>query len=367
MRYGKMIKPGDAIGLPAPSFGASTEPYTTRVNAAIQRLREMGYAVKPGSNAFAGEGVGISNTPEKCAAELQEMWESKETDALLSVGGGELMCEILNHMDFDRIARADAKWYMGYSDNTNFLFPLATICDTAGIYGPCASEFGLRSLHESQTDALDLFLGKHAEIAEDGTSVFSVHSYETYEPNDLTGDHVPSEEDPLAPMNATEPRIHKLYLPDSDELLMDAREWTGEISFSGRLLGGCIDCLVNLMGTGFEDVAMFRSRYAKDGVIWFLEACDLNVFSIRRAMWEMDSAGWFHGCKGFLFGRHLNGAPMMNLDAYEAVLPYARKYHVPVIMDTDIGHVSPMMPLIVGSLAHVRAFGNELEIQMHLV
>ena len=29
----------------------------------------------------------------------------------------------------------------------------------------------------------------------------------------------------------------------------------------------------------------------------FFESCDLNVFSIRRAMWQMDNAGWFENVK----------------------------------------------------------------------
>lgn len=48
------------------------------------------------------------------------------------------MCEILDYVDFDKIRKADPKWYLGYSDNTNFTFLLTTLCDTASIYGPCA-------------------------------------------------------------------------------------------------------------------------------------------------------------------------------------------------------------------------------------
>lgn len=50
------------------------------------------------------------------------MYLSDEADALISCGGGELMCEILDDVDFDAIKAAKPKWYMGYSDNTNFTF-----------------------------------------------------------------------------------------------------------------------------------------------------------------------------------------------------------------------------------------------------
>ena len=32
--------------------------------------------------------------------------------------------------------------FMGYSDNTNFCFPLTTICDVASIYGINITDFG---------------------------------------------------------------------------------------------------------------------------------------------------------------------------------------------------------------------------------
>lgn len=45
-----------------------------------------------------------------------------------------MMCETMNFVDFEKIKSAAPKWYMGYSDNTNFTFLLSTICDTAAVY-----------------------------------------------------------------------------------------------------------------------------------------------------------------------------------------------------------------------------------------
>ena len=42
----------------------------------------------------------------------------------------------------------------------------------------------------------------------------------------------------------------------------------------------------------------------------------------------------------------------------------AKKYNVPVIMDADIGHLPPMMPLVAGSLATVAYENNNLRINM---
>ena len=56
----------------------------------------------------------------------------------------------------------------------------------------------------------------------------------------------------------------------------------------------------------------------------------------------------------------------MGLEQYEAVMAIIRKYNVPVIMDTDIGHVAPTMPIICGSYADIEIKGQELNINMSL-
>ncbi|MBR6909880.1 MAG: LD-carboxypeptidase, partial [Lachnospiraceae bacterium] len=63
MNYPEFLKSGACIGFPAPSFGASTEPYKTRFTQALEVFRKEGFLPLPGTNAFRGDGVGISNTP----------------------------------------------------------------------------------------------------------------------------------------------------------------------------------------------------------------------------------------------------------------------------------------------------------------
>lgn len=349
MRYPQDLQANGTIGFPAPSFGCATEPYKSAFDNALIKWQELGYRTLPGVNAYSSCGVGISNTPEKCAAELMEMYLSKNTDCLISCGGGELMCEILDYVDFEKLKEATPKWYLGYSDNTNFTYLLTTLCDVASIYGPCAGTYGMESWHESLTDTYELLTGKKR----------SVGSYALWEKESLK-----DAENPLVPYNVTEPNILKLYY---NGRMMDGTACTEEgirLTMTGRLLGGCMDCLVNLPGTNYDKTAEFCEKYKDDGVIWFLEACDINVFSTRRAMWQMEHAGWFQHVKGFMFGRPRNGEEMMGLDAYQAVLEVAGKYNVPVLMDLDIGHVAPMMPLVTGSIATVTVKGNSVEVQM---
>lgn len=354
MRYAGFLKKGGTIGLVAPSFGCSTEPYKTAFQNALHKWKKMGYRVDLGPNCYAGEGTGISNTPKACGEELTRYYLSGENDCLISCGGGELMCEILDEVDFAAIGQAQPKWFMGFSDNTNMTYLLATLCDTAAIYAPCASAYGMEPWHSSVKDAFDLLTGRK----------LTVHGYPKWERESGKND-----ENPLAPYNLTEDKILRYYDCSSGPagITCAVGEEIPHVAFQGRLLGGCMDCLVNLIGTRFDRTPQFLEKYREDGIIWFLEACDMNVFDIRRAMWHMEHAGWFRYVKGFLLGRPLcYGQEMMGLDAYHAFLEVAGRKKVPVLMDVDLGHLPPMMPLIVGSLGKVTVDGNDIAIRMQL-
>lgn len=363
MRYPKHLQKNGTIGFLAPSFGCAIEPYKSAFNNALKKWESMGYTMKLGPNCYVGEGIGISNTPEKCGAEVMEMFLEEESDVLISCGGGELMCEILPYVDFEELAKAEPKWFMGYSDNTNLTYLLATLADTASVYGPCAATFGMEPWHASVEDAFAVLTGEKSTMT----------GYDLWEKESLK-----SPENPYAPYNVTEPCLIRSFVGQEEiftEIECEGAEkksqksvenLTGtELKFSGRLLGGCMDCLVNLLGTRFDRTKDFVEKYKEDGIIWFLEACELNVFSIRRAMWQMEEAGWFQHVKGFLIGRPLNGGAMMGLDAYGAVLEIAGRKNVPVIFDVDLGHVAPMMPIVVGSLADVTVQENDIEIVMN--
>ncbi len=335
MRYPDFLQKNGTIGFVAPSFGCATEPYYTAFQNALSKFERMGYHTQIGENCLLDRGIGISNEPVLCGQELNESYCSDRNDVLISCGGGELMCEVVPYIDFQRIKKAKPKWYLGYSDNTNFTFLSTTLCDTAAIYGPCVSAFGMEPWHESIQDTFDLLCGKKT----------SVHNYTMWERESLK-----DAEHPLVPYHLTE-RMQIKYFPK------------GPVQMTGRLIGGCMDCLVTLLGTRFDRVADFAEHYKEDGFIWFLESCDLNVMSIRRAIWQMKNAGWFSYVKGFLIGRPLCfGEEMFGIDQYRAVTELLEEYQVPILMDLDIGHLAPMMPLLSGAVAEIDADGNSLKI-----
>lgn len=342
MRYPEFLPEHGRIGFIAPSFGCDGGPYRSCFEAAIRRFEGRGYSCVLGPNCFASEGVGKSNTPERCGAEINAFFTEDRSDIILSCGGGETMCEDLPFVDFPAIAAAKPKWFMGYSDNTNLTFTLPTLCDTAAVYGPCAASFGQQPLHPALEDALRVLTGEE----------LSVHNYDLWE-----REKIKDEEHPYAPYNCTEPFSLRI-----------AGDPAGETVFSGRLLGGCLDILQLLCGTPWDKVRQFNERYRTDGTLWFLESCDLNVMSVTRGLWQLKQAGWFDTATGFLIGRPLQyDDEAFGVDRYSAVTRILEDLGVPIVMDVDIGHLPPSMPLISGAVAEVHACPGSVNIQQKLL
>ena len=194
MIFPKFIKKDSKIAFIAPSLGAFIEPYHTRVKNAKQVLEAKGYIVECGPNTF-GSNKALSATKEECAKEVNHYFFDTSTDAVISVGGGELMYEVMNHVDFE-ILKNNPKWFMGFSDNTNLSFLLTTHCDIASIYGPCAASFGVTPWEKSTNDAHNLLTGETLELS----------SYPFYEKESLR-----TEDNLFAKLNLVEPSIKTKY------------------------------------------------------------------------------------------------------------------------------------------------------------
>lgn len=347
MRYSDFLKKNGKIGFIAPSFGCTTEPYRTYFDNALRRFEEKGYSTVLGPNCYEDCGIGISNTPKKCGEEVNDFFINDKSDVIISCGGGELMCEDLEYIDFDGIKNAVPKWYMGFSDNTNLTFLLNTICDIASIYGPNAPKFGTDPIHECVSEAFEVISGER----------LSAHNYDVW-----------FQDDPAASDDEAD-SIERSYIEiPYKQYIFDGDNKCDNVTFTGRLIGGCMDCLRNLIGTPYDNVSDFCEKYRDDGIIWFLEACDLHVMDIRRTLWHMENAGWFKNVKGFVLGRPMHFDDTFgDFDHIEAAKGILGKYNVPIVMDTDIGHLFPMMPIISGSVGTVTAIDNTISIKYDLV
>ena len=134
------------------------------------------------------------------------------------------------------------------------------------------------------------------------------------------------------------------------------------------------ETLAEIAGSGREDLV--KQTKAEIEVLEKYLPAEMSAEEVEKIVKEtidaldpgqMEHAGWFRYVKGFLIGRPLvHGQEMMGLDQYHAVLDIIAHHNVPVIMDADLGHIAPMLPLISGSYANITATGNNLVVDMKL-
>ena len=221
------LKPGKKIGVCAPSDGNYEETDLRRLDNAKANLSKLGFDVKETGHVRVSE-LGRSADARTRANEVMNLFENHDVGAIFATKGGDFECEILPYIDFGKIA-VHQKHFCGYSDNTCLTYSLATLLDMETVYTNNFNEFGMEHLHESLQICLDLLQGKANEQ----------HSYDAYESsyNDrVTGieDYVLDGKTELKSMNGEE-----------------------EFEVSGTLLGGCLEVVLQLMGTRFEDTKGF--------------------------------------------------------------------------------------------------------------
>ena len=323
MNIPDFIKKGDIIGVTAPSAGFTEQVDLTKLESAKFNLSEKGYEVIETGNVRKCE-KGRSSTGKKRAEEFLSLIENEKVKYILSTSGGDFLMEMLEYLDYELI-KANPKWIQGYSDNTGLIYPITTICNMATVYSGNIGDYGMSLWHDAVKNNLKILEGKNIEQKEfdlfENEYVKKVTGYEGY--------------------NLTDKVKYEFVSENKSE------------SFTGRLLGGCLDVLIMLCGTKYDKTAEFVKKYKEEGIIWYLESFDLSSARIQCALWQLKEAGWFEGAKGFLFGRPCFFREEYETDFNEAVKTALDSLNLPIITGCDIGHRPPRLTMINGLMAEI--------------
>jgi len=315
----EFIKKNDILYLVAPSFGAATNPYKKRLIKSIENLKKDGFNIIEGENIYSALGVVSSNTPYLRGKEINDAFKSNAT-AIISVGGGELMVEMLEYVDFN-IIKNNPKWYMGFSDNTNLTYTITTICDIETIYGVNAHAFGIYPFEYDSKDSIKMLMGQN---------IFKGYKRWQYQDNDDTP-------------------IHKYNFDKRTKIIPINYK-----PMEGRIIGGCLDCLITLCGTKYDNTINYINNHKNEGIIFFMEACDLNSISLRRALIQLKYAHWFDNVDGFIIGRSNNFYDKsFNETMKKSYMDILSPFNKPILLDCPIGHRAPSLPIRVGALVKI--------------
>ena len=308
------LRMGDTIGVTAPSYSAVEENDGIRFRNARKKLNEAGYGTFLTSDVF-GFGEEDERAPSELRSkELASLFDDDGVRIIVSAKGGDYEHEILDVFDWPSAER-NPKWVQGYSDNTSFLLKYTVEHDVATIYCGNFGDFGMDIWHRSIYENLFFLEGRLKEQIS-----FKYHE---------AGFH---------------DRITQLEgFCDDEPTVWDSS--VGDVTFKGRLLGGCMDILAMFAEGDSLDVGSFYERYSDDDVIWYMETFAMNDDSIRGMFSRMEENGWFERVSGFIFGREL----FYEGEGYRKVIgDCLSSYDVPLIFGADVGHKAPRMVFVNG-------------------
>jgi muramoyltetrapeptide carboxypeptidase len=334
LRFPAPLRPGDRIGVTSPSSGVEGAE-AVRIDFAIAWLRHRGYEVVVGQ-CMDGS-AHVSAPREQRAAELTAMLTDPAIRAVVPPWGGVTAIDLVDLLDYDAIAAADPTWVVGYSDSTTWMLPLTLRTGLATLHGdnladtPYAAPDGL-------THWLDLAASSGPVTQRDSGLVAGWWRFE---------------EDPSATRwKQVGTGSWSLHGPG------------GSLDVTGRLIGGCIETVGVLAGTPYGDVAGFGREHGP--LVVYLEASDDEAFTICRHVHGMRLAGWFDDAAAVLVGRTPAPDSEGGFTQADAVLDALAGLRIPIVLDVEIGHVPPHLPLVNGALARVVVDGDRHEITQEL-
>ena len=330
MKYPKFLNNGSTIGITAMSAGVGK--YLKEFEFSIENIEKNGFRTIETNSVRVNNYV--SNTGSIRARELEELFVNDDVDMIMCAAGGDFALEMLPFVNADNIVK-NPKWIMGASDPTSLLYYVTTVLDIATMYGYNAGSFDAKNLHESNKICFEYIKG----------NLVKQDSYSLYESDKSL-------------------RTIDGYVLDRAVVY---KHINGDMNVTGRLIGGCIDVLKDIIGTKYDGTKHFIEKYKEDGIVWYFDNFALSTDNFYRTLIQMKEAGWFKYTRGVVVGRVMY--PEINFEELtyeEALKKVFGDTNIPVVFDADIGHVVPKMTFINGAIAHVIAKNGKGRVEFEL-
>ncbi|MEG1710613.1 MAG: LD-carboxypeptidase [Clostridia bacterium] len=324
MKFPEFLKSGDTIAVTALSYGITEECDLLRYKYAVKYFNEMDINVINTPNTFTID-IGASSNAKTRATEFMSLYG--KSNAIISASGGETELLVLNELS--DLNNCKPTWMLGYSDNTAIIYYLLTTLDTAAIYGYNIGAFGNDPMDKSVKFTSDLLLGKKLNF--ESSSFFQIEQLVSANTRGGCNFKYPTEWKTLSGKNE---------------------------KITGRAIGGCLDLLTCIAGTQFDKTKDFINKYKNDGILWFMESCDLNSVAVLRALWQLKNCGWFNYASGYIFGRPFIDSEYCGYNFVSAVKEILGDT-LPIIFDADFGHKPPINPIVCGAIMTAECFGNK--------
>jgi muramoyltetrapeptide carboxypeptidase len=268
------LKKGDTIGLVCPSGTLPAKKAAT----CISTLEAWGYKVKIGKTLGTQHHY-FSATDEARAADLQEMLDDKNVQAVLCGRGGYGMSRIIDLLDF-KTFKKHPKWVIGFSDITLLHNHCTQALKIASLHAPMAGAF-----NNGQSNNEWVLSLKHTLQGKKANYKAATHTYNKF----------------------------------------------GKAT--GKLVGGNLTLVAHAVGT----VSELQTKNA----ILFLEDIGEYKYNIDRMMLQLKRSGMLKNLAGLVVGgftQTKDSDPAFGATVYEIIEAAVAEYNYPVCYDFPISH-----------------------------
>lgn len=295
MKKGKRLKPGDTLGIVAPS--GPCKPEQLEKGRAV--LEAMGFRLKEADNVQQVRGY-LAGTDEARAAGVVQMFGDDGVDGVICLKGGYGAPRMVDLVDVD-IIRANPKVFVGYSDITTLHLSFNQKAELITFHGPMVTSDLARS---------------------PGTFTLESMARWTMEGEAGTLDNPP--EYPRATL-----------CPGRAE---------------GQLVGGNLNLIAYSIGTSWE--------IDTEGKILFLEEVEEEPYKIDGMLTQLYNRGKLQQCAGIVLGdwNHCVAEktdPSLTLE--ETLNDMLLRLEVPVMTGLRAGHCEPKLTLPLGAMVALDA------------
>lgn len=313
----RALRKGDTVGIIAPSSPLFDEG---DIEFTYQWLHKLGLKWKVGKH-ISEKYSDLAGSDEARAEDFMTMWQDASVDGILPVRGGNGAARILPMIDFELIAR-HPKLFIGYSDLTALLLPIHQRTGLVCFYGPMAASF---------------FRAGY-------TYHYFTKAVMSNRPIGLVTDPIPDH----------------IWAPKYPPTRLVIAEGRGR----GKLTGGCMTIIKQLVGTPFQmDTA---------GKIVFLEDLHEEPHSIDRFLTQLLLSGRLKDAAGIVIAECIQCRPgdsnrnhlPLNYSIECVLRERLGKLGIPVVYGLRFGHGSDQFTIPYGVNATLDAQGDQVRFRI---
>lgn len=337
MNKPKALREGDKIAVVSLSSGMLGEDFCSHnIEIGVRRLKEYGLEPVFMPNTLKGMEY-LHNHPEARAADLKQAFLDNSIQGILCAIGGDdtyrLLPYLMEDEEFIEAVKKNPKLFTGFSDTTInhlMLYKLGLVT----FYGPCficdLSELANNMLPYTRKYFEGYLTGK--ENKEIVSSELWYEERKDFSRNAIGTERIAHKED------------------RGFELLQ------GKGIFQGRLLGGCLESIYDILeGTRYDDEPVVCRKYGifpskeewKDKIL-FIETCEEKPEPelFRKELLVLKKQGVFDEVNGILVGKPQDET---YYEEYKQIyLEVIENKELPILYNVNFGHAAPRCVLPYG-------------------